>query len=1308
MSETAAANINVKVNIKLPNIHAHHHGKKAAVAEKLALQFNKDTKVQTIIDVLGVAKQTKYLTNIQLRHNDAVLLDEQTLVELTSENAIEKDIPIDISVEALPYTTSAALRHAVTTRELIGFTSELEDGLSDFAVSGGSKFDAMGLSAIRPRKTEEEKKKEAEAAAEKDKNDKRTPEEKKKAEEKKKHFLDVTDEEKEATAKAVRELLKVDKDTSAKQFFATNGSLITPCVRSLNLSQYNPVPAFNRSQGHLLYLQIVTLEGESMHVTATPSGFYVNKSTNTKFDPSLRVAAENEYDNGKSRHGHKHGASADNVSSHETTFYSLYDLLAAHSKNFISHIEKLDAKLSTMENAAYVKPQTGYLCKPWIISAVPTNTGDYTKLQEAYVNNIVNPERVYNDEFQAVRDLPSESLVSRMEIERLTAKLIHEFSTVATAGAMDIFQGNTTAMDPDAPENDRIYLKDDIFYSFVSDALGNFSDNGGDEAARAASNQDLLTISVLNRMGLKDVRHLLTTIVDFGGKRLLAQTPVPGLLGSMGAEVVKDAATGKETLQDMESDIIVNYGFDENTNKVVHDQKFDDLLAKDFAKVFHLKKNNDKDVWFSSKSKGIVGSDKRSYVLDLANTYPIDINFAREHFDNVASEADRYPHRQTLVRPELVEKWWNSKVQAEKDLTADEAYNKDMFSYQCDAYQVDGVEDKTVDDISDYLNNEVITGVVDDFAAGNVTEPYSGDHLIDTLHKNGINARYLGKIIEIAQAKLDKEEKEHDEKLKEIETSNAEYDAWEVSYLNKIQAMIKERQDKINELYHAGKEIPKELKEDLKLDENEIRKPTKGEPMAVRRDELLPVISMAHIEIISRALKHIFRAYSKELPISVISSMAAYFLNLLFGSEYNASPVAETVDEFFESASYAFTSVTRDSLIEEIAKQAKLRFRIDLTADVIEKYLSFKLLMIKQICSKFGIQLINNTYFFNKAEFEDYKNAQDKKVRAKLVEPVSTFSKNDMIIIPVSKSSDYTSIISEEFWNQGTILLTEEKNNDALTLMAQAITILEEVKGVVHPEVAEKYLAMATVYSRMKLLPEAIAFCRKACIIYERTKGIDSFELIRALNNLALLELSNESPLNASIVYKRIIEQATLFQLNDAHHPIAASVLNNLEQVALGTNNLKLTTEVLQHLADLIVQLDGKNAVAYGFTESRLGNLFASSNEFQAALDHIVRAEAIFTKELGSNDHLTASAKQWINGLTNVLNEQRQQKILQGNQNDANSTPAVPHKKSNGKKAPAPKPELAEKSVDELLDFIEGDDGKKAKKGSKGKKNGKK
>ena len=38
--------------------------------------------------------------------------------------------------------------------------------------------------------------------------------------------------------------------------------------------------------GDLFYLTVKTLEGSAVHITAIPSGFYVNKTTEEAFDPS--------------------------------------------------------------------------------------------------------------------------------------------------------------------------------------------------------------------------------------------------------------------------------------------------------------------------------------------------------------------------------------------------------------------------------------------------------------------------------------------------------------------------------------------------------------------------------------------------------------------------------------------------------------------------------------------------------------------------------------------------------------------------------------------------------------------------------------------------------------------------------------------------------------------------------------------------------------------------------------------------------------------------------------------------------------
>ena len=265
------------------------------------------------------------------------------------------------------------------------------------------------------------------------------------------------------------------------------------------------------------------------------------------------------------------------------------------------------------------------------------------------------------------------------------------------------------------------------------------------------------------------------------------------------------------------------------------------------------------------------------------------------------------------------------------------------------------------------------------------------------------------------------------------------------------------------------------------------------------------------------------------------------------------------------------------------------------------------------------------------------------------------YKRQDLTIIPRVKTSEFSSLVGQDFWTQGTLTI-QEAPKDALTLFAQAITVMEEVSSILHPSVAEKYLSVSTVYNQLGLTSEAVAFCRKACKIYERVCGVDSFEMLRALTNLAMLETSNKSPYNAAVVYKRLIETLQSFNLSTLHHPSMTSIYSNIEQLSLGVENIKLSMAVLKHLCDLIVSFEGKESLAYAFTESRLGNLYVTVKDFRSALQHIAVTEPIFSKELGTNHVTTAQSRQWINGLTNVVNDMQKQ---------LNQTQAAVNAKSN-------------------------------------------
>ncbi|QLG74476.1 hypothetical protein HG535_0G03590 [Zygotorulaspora mrakii] len=1247
---------NLEVCIKLPagliSAGASKKKKQQPLTE-VQFQFSREAKVQDILDVLAVTYATRYLTNIDLKFGKRILKDFQILGDI-----IGNELFLNLQIVLKPYCTRDVLKHVLTLREYLGFSPETIDGLSEFAASTSSKFQQLGLSDIKRNLEQDEDESEDSKLSEK-------------------HVLKVSDSEKSDFERTVKEILSGINHSSVTEVNAPESNIITPCLRSLSLSAYNPVPPSYKSEGHLLYLQAGTLEGENFHITASTSGFFINKSTSTSFDPVPKEFANEGKVSSQAKH-------------------TLFDLLALRSKKLISHVNDFEKKVRDLNPIAYIKPVNTFLHKPWMVSTSTVHSGDYLRMQLDSLS--FETERNFNDEFQAVKDLPADTLQARMDSEKLLAKIISEFTVVATKGAMSIFYGDFVAMNPDATKNEQIFLKDNIFYSFVSDVNGAFESKGGHEAAIAASNQDLRIINLLNRVGTQEIRYLLSTIVEFCGRRILAQTPVPGLLSTMGTKNYRDPETGEDLVEDLPNDISVMYGYDESTRRVISNKAFDDAIQKELAKVFHLKSHeiDGSGITLSSQSKGIMGFDKRKYVLDLANTCPLDINFVRDHYDNVDVEK-QYPHRQTLLRPELVEKWWQQKIQKE-GLDYNTAYEDNKFSFNPDAYQVEGISDGTVDEISDYLRDVILPGIVEDYSTGNVTAPYDGEHVVENLHINGVNVRYLGTLIELAKKCLDDQIKKYQSHLNDVAEGNKEHEEWEKEYLIKVEKLIKARQEEINKYVQEGKEVPKELTEQIKLPEEELRKPTKEAPFIINKDELLPLIHASEIEIISRSIKHILRKHSKNIPLSLVPALIAFVFNLVFGIGYNSSPSAETGDGL---NGYEFCTLTRSSLLESISEQAFLRFRYVLPSNWIEKYTAAPFALIRSICYQFGIQLANKDYFFNREQLEIAKQLQEKKSR--FLEPLATFSAEDVTIIPRVKSAEYDSIVSDELWAQGAATI-ESDQNTALSLLSQSVTIREDISSTLSKSVAEKNLSLSTIYNNVGLLPEAVNFARKACMIYERVCGIDSFEVLRSLSNLAVLELSSENVLNTALVYKRIISTVQSFNLVAVHHPIVISALNSLEQLALGIENPRLAIDILKHLAEIIVSLDSADSLEFGYVQSRIGNIYASMNIMPRALEHISCTKDIFTTQLGMNHELSVQAKQWNEGLNNLMKTKQQQKALQDEQTKSNNTEGKAQRKESKSIDEGPNPELADKSVEELLSFIEGDSQESSKK-TKTKKN---
>jgi len=410
-------------------------------------------------------------------------------------------------------------------------------------------------------------------------------------------------------------------------------------IKGICVSPWNPPPYYLRQRGHLMYLQLTTNEGEQFQITSHVSGFFVNKSSNSKFDPYPRPQPK--------------GASA----------HSLLTLIVKVSPSFEAAFTSLQRYNNRKDPLANFQVTTSIPANPWLVptakSSPTAHQPDMTRTQESYlIAGVDNGEtlRDWNEEFQSTRELPKETVQDRVFRERLTMKLFAEYNDAAARGAVMVARGEVAPLNPTENRDAQIFVYNNVFFSYGADGVGTFTSEGGDEAARVAVGKDVTGVRAVNQLDIDGLFTPGTVVVDYLGKRLVGQSIVPGIF--------KQREPGENQ---------IDYGGVEGRDIVAHNEVFVPVFSK-LSKSLKVKKH---DVWDkegkihilegSVETKGLLGTDGRKYVLDLYRLTPLDITWLEEHWSDGPSvdskPSDRnYPHRMAVLRPELVEAYWRSKM----------------------------------------------------------------------------------------------------------------------------------------------------------------------------------------------------------------------------------------------------------------------------------------------------------------------------------------------------------------------------------------------------------------------------------------------------------------------------------------------------------------------------------------------------------------------------------------------------------------------------------------------------------------------
>lgn len=200
------------------------------------------------------------------------------------------------------------------------------------------------------------------------------------------------------------------------------------CVKSLAVSPWNPPPPQYRAKGHLLYLSVTTLEGESVQLTCTVRGWFVSKSTTVVFDPTPRPSPK------------------------DFAAHSLLDLLHGLSPKFSSTFSSLVSK-TQQEGADGARPrdilaitpiQQALPAHPWLVEPATTTVADPVRQQVSYLlSGATGPDGMegakdWNDEIQQAREMPRETMQDRVNREKNLARVQAEFTAACVKGVLGI------------------------------------------------------------------------------------------------------------------------------------------------------------------------------------------------------------------------------------------------------------------------------------------------------------------------------------------------------------------------------------------------------------------------------------------------------------------------------------------------------------------------------------------------------------------------------------------------------------------------------------------------------------------------------------------------------------------------------------------------------------------------------------------------------------------------------------------------------------------------------------------------------
>ncbi|WVR06124.1 hypothetical protein IAU60_003154 [Kwoniella sp. DSM 27419] len=1093
---------------------------------------------------------------------------------------------------------------------------------------------------------------------------------------------------------------------------------VSPSVKTIQISPFNPPPPHLRQLGHQLYLQVSLLEGETVTVVCATRGWFVSRSNVNNFDPAPRPNPDGSV---------------------PAPTHSVIDLLHSLSPLFSERLAKL-APLSAeppssdpISTVAIPQAEPAY---PWLANLPkPATAPEMLRTQLAFLHtgaygaDGVDAARDWNEEIQGIRELPRSTMQERVFREKMLQKVWSEFDQAAVRAVQSVARGDIPAINPAEDSRAHMYLQSNIFITQGdSDALDAYAHLGGDAAMRISHGKDAAGVKMLNKLDVDGLYMLGHTIVDWQGKRWICQSILPGIFSNrrkeddepvkeeedkkedwvnIGASPTTSAVEGdKAVANDADADDaeaenpMMIYGLDSERQTSVHWDAATHRLMSQVGKAARLAphkvkdgKGDEHEFHASAEVKGLRGTDGRRYLLDAQRLSPADVEWLEKDAEGKLvgpkpTDGAHYPHRLVMLRPELLETFWESelkrwargeaeKVKAKKD---DEAKKEASQEAGPSSEKVDeaSAEDAPVDAVKEEQSPAAEAAAahraeeekpVDASAVGDIKQfdlRFNPDAFVDQIPGKDSDKLYLPSAIADESDPSVKAVRDASVFLRTIAIPAVVLDVLtgNTSGLMDGAALTKHLHGRgINMRYlgHLAATIVQ----------------FSAGPDGQERAEIGHLASLKSVviqEMVFRASKHILRDLLAGLQPETTTYAVSHFLNCLLGTGFNASPAAvyNPIGVSGREDEPAYTKLTPESLKQQIIETVQVRYRWTLDETVVASLRKKQLL--RELAMRVGFQLAQRDYVFDKSSEEEIHPEEDKEARSKdkkskkskapATKRSSTFEPEDILtLVPVVKSTAPSVTVAEEILEAGRNTINRGSVDLGLEFMLEALQLYENIHSVIHPEVAAVYNQYSQAIHQLARLkiqqvaategsdPEqplgldiatALRLQRQAVTVAERTLGVYHHETAGYYFNLAMLENLEGNAQQALRYFRHVL---TLWDvIYGPNHPEINTVLSNAGVVLQAINEANLALTLQKQAYESTLALFGDSHIQTGQSLHQLTQSHFLAGDMPAALATSEQALAIFTARLGEEQSQTKEVKKNVELLRAVLDNVEKQK----------------------------------------------------------------